>query len=391
MFSRRTAWNFDPNRLTRALAEIRAGGVRIIDLTLSNPSNADLIYQRTAILDSLRNEHSLDYDPQPKGLLPARKAVAKYYEQRGETIDADSLFLTSGTSEAYSYLFRVLANPDDEILIPAPSYPLLDFLAELDDVKLVPYCLLYDHGWQIDFHSLEKAVGERTRAIVLVNPNNPTGSYVKTAEREYLNVLCRQRGLALIVDEVFLDYAHDGRYHHTFAMNDDVLTFTLSGLSKISALPQMKLAWIAVSGPENERRQAQQRLEIVADAYLSVGAPVQWATSALLAQKQPIQEQLMRRIRVNLTTLDGELAKQSACARLDVEGGWYVSLRVPAMESDEELAIKLLQEHGVLVHPGHFYDFTGEGYLVLSLIPVESEFREGITRVLCSFNSRLDV
>ena len=371
-----------PNRLSTAIAEARASGREILDLTVSNPTRAGMIYDRAAILDSLRTERALDYDPQPKGLLPAREAVAKYYAERGEPVGSEHLFLTSGTSEGYSYLFRLLANPEDEVLIPAPSYPLFEFLADLDDVRLVPYPLIYDHGWQIDLHSLANAITPRSRAIVLLHPNNPTGSYVSAKEREALNEICSPRRLALIVDEVFLDYSHDGKRRSTFALNQEVLTFTLSGLSKISALPQMKLAWTAVSGPENARTEAQQRLEVIADSYLSVGAPVQWAAASLLVQRKHIQQQLFERTSANLFELDRQLDLERACTRLMVEGGWYAILRVPVTRSDEDLAVKLLEGHGVLVHPGHFYNFPSDGYLVLSLIGSTAEFREGTSRLL---------
>ena len=386
MFSRRTDWQLAPNRLTKAIEEVRTSGRALIDLTISNPTRAGIRYDANAILDSLRNECSLDYDPQPKGMPTARDAVAGYYRARSEQVDPASIILTSGTSEGYSYVFRLLANPGDEILVPKPSYPLLDFLADLQDVKLVPYPLLYDHGWQIDFHSLEKAIGPATRGIVLVNPNNPTGSYISGAERDRLNDICVKHKLALIVDEVFLDYALDNSLHPTFATNTGALTFTLSGLSKISALPQMKLAWMAVSGPANLANQAMQRLEVIADTYLSVGAPVQLAARTMLEQRNAVQLEIVTRVRQNLSELDRQLALQKSCSRLAVEGGWYAILRVPVTQSDEDLAVALLREKGVLIHPGHFYDFPQDGYLVLSLIAPEAEFQPGIESVMCFLN-----
>jgi aspartate/methionine/tyrosine aminotransferase len=385
VFSRRTEWKLARNSFTEALEQARQSGASIVDLTISNPTRAGLIYDRPAILNSLRNTKSLDYDPQPKGLLSAREAVADYYRQRGETVDPESLALTTGTSEAYSFVFRLLANPDDELLVAKPSYPLFDFLADLQDVKLVPFSLIYDHGWQIDFHTLEQAISEKTRAIVLVHPNNPTGSYVSAGERARLNELCIEHQLALIVDEVFLDYAHDGSRRQSFVSNDAALTFTLSGVSKISALPQMKLAWIAVSGPADMAQRAIERLEVIADTFLSVSTPVQCAAQDLIEQRTAVQSQLNERVRTNLTELDRQLSQQKACVRLAVEGGWYAVLRVPAIRSDEESAISLLQQSGVLVHPGHFYDFPQDGFLVLSLISCMEEFREGISRLLDFF------
>ena len=304
MFSRRTDWKLTPNRLSKAIDEVRASGVQPIDLTISNPTRAGITYSASAILDSLNSPQSLDYDPQPRGLARAREAVAEYYQARREQVDPEALVLTSGTSEGYAYLFRLLTNPGDEILVPKPSYPLFDFLADLEDVKLVPYPLLYDHGWQIDFHSLEKAIGPSTRGIVLVNPNNPTGSYVSARERDQLNEICRRHHLALIVDEVFLDYALDSSQHASFTTNEGALTFSLSGLSKISALPQMKLAWIAVNGPKDPVHSAIQRLEVIADTYLSVSTPVQVAAPALLAERVRVQSQIRSRVQANLEELD---------------------------------------------------------------------------------------
>ncbi|MGH9538826.1 MAG: pyridoxal phosphate-dependent aminotransferase [Terriglobales bacterium] len=344
-------------------------------------------YHADSILVSLSHPEAMNYDPQPKGLIGARQAVASYYrEQGGIEVNPESLVLTTSTSEGYSYIFRLLCNPADEILVPKPSYPLFEFLADLDDVTVVPYPLIYDHGWQVDFPSLRQALSPRTRAVVLVHPNNPTGSYVSTGERTLLNTFCNQHGLALIVDEVFLDYPHDGAPRPSFVTNGDVLTFTLSGLSKISGLPQMKLAWVAVSGPEKLVAAAMERLEVVADTYLSINTPVQLAASALLGERRNIQPLLLERVRGNLAELDRRLAKQKSCQRLLVEGGWYAVLRVPVTQSDEELAIDILRQASVLVHPGHFYDFPSDGYLIVSLLTPPEEFRQGIERTLQLLN-----
>ncbi|HLX82409.1 MAG TPA: pyridoxal phosphate-dependent aminotransferase [Terriglobales bacterium] len=387
MFSERTNWQLSSNALTRAIEEARASGRKLIDLTISNPTEAGIRPNADAVLAALSNPAAMRYDPQPRGLLVARQAVCRYYREAHDVkLDPGRLILTTSTSEAYSYVFRLLCNAGDEILVPKPSYPLFEFLADLADVKLVPYPLLYDQGWQIDFDSLGKAVSSKSRAVILVHPNNPTGSYVADAEAAKLNTLCRVRGLALIVDEVFLDYAHDGGHRRSFVANfvanDAALTFTLSGVSKISALPQMKLAWVATSGPDKTVAEAGARLEIVADTYLSMNAPVQLAASVLLEQRKLVQPILLDRVRANLAELDRQLAGRPACARLLVEGGWYAVLRVPVLGSDEELAICLLREAGVSVHPGHFYDFAGEGHLVLSLIAEPAQFREGAQRML---------
>jgi alanine-synthesizing transaminase len=382
MFSHRTEWKLTANRFTEAQRRLRDTGSEILDLSVSNPTRADLPYDSDSILAALNSPAAMDYDPQPKGLLSARQAVAAYYREQGDAVDPESIVLTTSTSEAYSYVFRLLCNPEDEILVPKPSYPLFEFLAELQDVKLVPYPLLYDHGWQIDFPSLYKAVNHRTGAVVVVHPNNPTGSYVSTEERKALNDFCKEFALALIVDEVFLDYSHDGSARATFAANQNVLTFTLSGVSKISALPQMKLAWAVTSGPQQVVVDALERMEVIADTYLSMNAPIQLAAPVLLEQRRSMQPLLLDRLRVNLEELDRQLAKQKTCARLQVEGGWYAVLRVPVTQLDEDLAIKLLEKQNVLVHPGHFYDFPRDGYLVMSLITPPEKFRKGIRLVI---------
>jgi alanine-synthesizing transaminase len=383
MFSNRTDWKLTRNRLTEALDEARSSGARVLDLTISNPTRAGLHYNEPQILQSLASPRSMDYDPQPKGLPSARAAVADYYRlQHGIQLDPEHLILTTSTSEGYSFVFGLLCNPGDELLVPKPSYPLFEFLADLQDVKLVPYPLLYDHGWQMDFPSLQKAVSKHTRGVVVVHPNNPTGSFVHQQEQELLNHFCREHELALIADEVFLNYSHERAPRQSFATNQAVLTFTLSGVSKISALPQMKVAWIVTNGPASRVEAAQARLEIIADTYLSMNAPIQWALPALLEQRKSIQQQLLDRVLANLTELDRQLAAQETCQRLSVEGGWYAVLRVPVTQTDEELAIDLLRRKSVLLHPGHFYDFPSDGYLVLSLITPKDEFAEGIKRLL---------
>jgi alanine-synthesizing transaminase len=389
MFSDRTSWKLTRNRLTEALEEVRSSGTRVLDLTLSNPTRAGLQYDEVRILQALASPQAMDYDPQPKGLSGPRAAVAAYYRTLPgiQQFDSERLILTTSTSEGYSFVFRLLCNPGDELLVPKPSYPLFEFLADLQDVKLVPYPLIYDHGWQMDFPSLEKAVTKRTCGVVVVHPNNPTGSYVHADERETLNGFCREHQIAIIADEVFLDYAHDGESERSFAANEDVLTFTLSGVSKISALPQMKVAWVATSGPAAEIEEALARLEVISDTYLSMNAPMQGALPALLAQRKSIQQQLLNRVRNNLAETDRQLAAQKTCQRLSVEAGWYAVLRVPVTQTDEELAIGLLRRKSVLVHPGHFYDFPSDGYLVLSLITPQAEFAEALQRLLEVLNS----
>ncbi len=288
MFSHRTSWKLTQNVLTRAIEEARQAGANLLDLTTSNPTRAGLKYDSENLLGAFSNDKALDYDPQSKGLLSAREAVAEYYRQEHDIfqLDPERIILTTSTSEAYSYIFRLLCNADDEILVPKPSYPLFEFLADLQDVRLIPYPLLYDHGWQIDFPSLYKSVTHRTRAVVVVHPNNPTGSFVRAQEVTALSGFCKEYGLAIIADEVFLDYALDGAPRTSFAKNDEVLTFALSGVSKVSGLPQMKLAWMVVNGPPDAVDDAMARLEVIADTYLSMSAPIQLAAPVLLDQRK---------------------------------------------------------------------------------------------------------
>jgi len=386
MFAERTNWNLTVNRLSEALARHRAAGKPLLDLTVSNPTECGFEYDQTAILDALRNPQALRYEPVARGLVSAREAVTEYYAERGASVDDEDVFLTTSTSEAYSYVFKLLCNPGDEILIPAPSYPLFEFLADIQDVKPTRYPLIYDHGWQIDFHALEQAITPRTRAVIVVHPNNPTGHFTKVSEMQELSALCSSRGLAIIADEVFLDFPLSAERPATFAGNAEALTFTLSGLSKICGLPQMKAAWLVVSGPQKSRSEAAARLEIIADTYLSMNAPVQLAMPLWMAQRKNFQNQLLRRVRRNLDELDQQLAEQKVCSRPEVEGGWYAILRVPATRSDEELALSLLRERNVYAHPGHFYDFPSDGYLVVSLITKEHDFSKGCANILINFH-----
>ena len=384
MFADRTRWNLQVNQFSQALERRRKSGERILDLTASNPTTVGLKYDESAILTGLSRRESLIYEPDPRGLRTAREAVVRYYaEAAGETeLDPESVILTASTSEAYSYLFRLLCNPGDEVLVGTPSYPLFEYLAEIQDVRLVSFELVYDHGWQIDFHSLRQKLTSRTRAIMLVHPNNPTGSYVSNNERTELNAIASEHELALVVDEVFLDFPLDGRGIQSFGTNAGALTFTLSGLSKICALPQMKLAWLIASGPEELKSEALARLELIADTYLSPSAPVQRATADFLAMRNAVQDQLMKRVKANLAELGRQLNGQQVCQRLEVEGGWYAVLRMPVTRTDEQLAVDILEQQSVVVHPGLFFDFHSDGYLVLSLITPEAIFAEGVRRVL---------
>jgi alanine-synthesizing transaminase len=382
MFADRTNWNLQANRLAQALARLRASGTQVLDLTASNPTECGFEYDSQAILAALSNPAALRYDPDPRGLASARRAVAAYYSPHSANLSIEDIFLATGTSEAYSFVFRLLCNPGDEILIPAPGYPLFELLADLFDVKLIRYPLLYDHGWQIDFHSLERALTPHSRAIVVVHPNNPTGHFTHADEISRLNEIGSSRGLALITDEVFLDFALDAKPRPSFVANSPSLTFTLSGISKISGLPQMKASWIVAGGPEGPKKDALARLEVIADSYLSMNAPVQLALPAFLDLRKNFQQQLLARVRKNLAALDRQLLAQKVCGRLDVEGGWYVVLRVPTVRSDEDLAVEFLEQKHVHVHPGHFYDFSTPGFLIASLITPGDAFQECIQRLL---------
>jgi len=378
MFSDRTAWNLDSNPLSKALADRIASAKPVIDLTESNPTKCGFYFEAEQILRALSHPASMHYEPVPQGLLPARNAVADYYRARGCAISVNDIFLTTSTSEAYSFLFRTLCNPGDEVLIPQPGYPLFNFLADIQDVAAVRYPLIYDYGWQIDFHALQRAITPRTRAIIVVNPNNPTGHFCKAEDVHRLNQICLDGNLALIADEVFLDFSLGKDITPTFACNDKALTFTMSGLSKISGVPQMKVSWLIATGPEVLKQQAAARLEMIADTYLSINTPMQLALPVLLELRHNFQQRCAERTRNNLAQLDTRLASQKLCTRLNLEGGWYVILKMPLTGSDGELALELLNTHGVYVHPGHFYDFPTDGYLVVSLITPELPFAAGI-------------
>jgi alanine-synthesizing transaminase len=385
-FSARTSWDLSETELSRAVRERRAMGLPLYDLTASNPTRCGFNYDDAAILAPLAQPEALLYDPNPRGMPAARAAVCRYYADHGAQLDPANVFLTPSTSEAYSYLFRVLCDPGDEVLIAQPSYPLFDFLAQIENVSLVPYPLFYDHGWHLDAAALRERITPRTRAIALVNPNNPTGHFTRVAERRELEAICEEHGLALIVDEVFLDYRLGGEAGPSFVCSDHpVLTFVLSGLSKIAALPQMKAAWIATFGPEAALSPALERIEVVADTFLSMNAPVQCALPNWLERRGGIQWQILERVRRNLARLDRELAG-SQVSRLEVEGGWYAVLRIPAIERDEEVAVRLVRDFGVEVHPGHFFGLPDSGWLVLSLLAKEAECTVGYQAIASIFN-----
>lgn len=388
MFSKRTHWDLRPNRLTQALDERRATGLPVLDLTESNPTAVGLL-PPPDLLQSLAGEGGRVYEPDPRGLRAAREAVARDFRRRGVALEADRLLLTASSSEAYGYLFKLLCDPGERVLVARPSYPLFDYLAALESVHVDRCELRWDGQWHLDFGSLEHALTPQTRAVIVVHPNNPTGSYLARAEAERLHELCGRHGLALIADEVFADYALGPPPScPSLAQDGPALVFTLGGLSKSCGLPQLKLGWIAVTGPEALRRQALERLEIVADSYLSVATPVQRAAPALLSRLPALQAPIQARVTENLARLVGALPRDSPASLLRPEGGWYAVLRVPATLPEDERVLRLLECHGVLVHPGFFFDFAQEAYLVLSLLPEPGRFAEGLFHVLADVSAR---
>lgn len=383
MFSSRTRWDRAPNRLASLLAERRRLGRPILDLTLSNPTLAGLAAP-PATLALLADPQASSYDPDPRGLLLSREAVAADYARRGHAVDAGRIVLCASTSEAYGWLFKLLCDPGDNVLVPRPSYPLFEFLAGLESITLRPYSLAYDGAWHVDLASLEEAVRPHTRAVVVVSPNNPTGSALSRTEADRIQSLCARRGLSLISDEVFADFEFgpDPGRVTSLAADGPALAFSLGGLSKSCGLPQLKLGWIAVSGPQQPRDEALCRLEIVADTYLSVSTPVQRAAPELLARLPALQAPIAERVRRNRGALARAVASPCPVTLLGADGGWSAVLQVPATLPEEERVCRLLERDGVLVHPGFFFDFASEAFLVVSLLPPPDDFDRGIALLL---------
>ncbi|HLY18112.1 MAG TPA: pyridoxal phosphate-dependent aminotransferase [Bryobacteraceae bacterium] len=383
MFSSRFHWDLAPNRLARLLAEKRRLGARILDLTESNPTRAGFTYP-SQIAEALADPRGLLYDPQPAGLLAAREAVCRYYADSAYHVTPDRVLLTASTSEAYAYLFKLLADAGDEVLVPRPSYPLFEFLASMESLRVVSYPLVYHGGWSVDCEALAAALTPRTRAIVLVNPNNPTGSFLKREEARFLAELCAPRRIALISDEVFADYAfaEDPRRVRWLVDIEEAPAFSMSGLSKVAGLPQMKLGWIVIAGPAPARAETREKLELIADTYLSVSTPVQHAAARLLELGKGIREQIAARVRDNLDWFRCAIGAESPCRMLAAEGGWYATLQVPRTRREEDWVLALLDEEDVLAQPGFFYDFESEAFLVLSLLTEPETFREGCCRLL---------
>jgi len=388
MFSSRVPRELAANRLTIAVAAQRAGDRPLIDLTESNPTRAGFDYPPD-LLAPLADPRALGYLPAPLGRREAREAVARDYARQRLDVSPDRIVLTASTSDAYSMLFKLLADAGDEVLVPRPSYPLFDPLTRLDLVTPRPYDLDIHGGWTIDVGSVERAITARTRALLLVSPNNPTGSFVSTEELDRLAAICAARGIAIIADEVFADYelepgaaALAGRA----ATRTDVLSFSLGGLSKSVGLPQVKLGWIAVGGSDTLARAALERLEHVCDAYLAVSTPVQIAAPALLERGAAIRSQIAQRVVANYAALKADGDSAAACGVLRSDGGWYAVLQVPSVEPEEDFVLRLLATDEVLVHPGYFFDFPRESFLVVSLLPPAAVFADGVARVLRHFD-----
>ncbi len=380
MFSQRTDWQRQPNRLATLLEERRRRKLPILDLTISNPTNAGFIYP-SGILDALRVPGLLRYEPDPAGLPTARQAVAGYYREKVIDVNPSNIILTASTSEAYAFVFMLLCNPGDNILVPAPSYPLFEYLAKLHDVEVGHYDLRYDGSWHVDFQSLNDAIGINTKAIVIVNPHNPTGMFLKNDEAENLRAIAQSNQLALVVDEVFDQYAFapDPARAGSFAMTGGPLTFTLNGLSKSCGLPQMKLGWMVVSGRESS--EALQRLEIIADTFLSAGAPVQLAAASLLEYGKSIRQQIQERTASNFTYLQ-KAFMHAAGTVLNAEGGWYAIVKLPSVRREEEWVELFLEHDGVYLFPGYFFEMSGGSYVLISLIVRPEGLEEAVTAIL---------
>jgi aspartate/methionine/tyrosine aminotransferase len=379
-FSRRSAHDRATNAITRALDAARARGTELFDLTVSNPTRAGIPYDGAAIVRALADPRALVYAPEPFGLPSAREAVASDYAAQGLSAPAERIVLTASTSEAYAFLFKLLCDPGDQVLVPQPSYPLFEHLATFESVELVPYALAYDGEWHVDIDSVRRAIGPRTRALLCVSPNNPTGSYVKRSELDALAAL----GLPIVCDEVFARYplTDDPRRVWSVLEGAGALAFALSGLSKLAALPQMKVAWIAATGERARVDEALGRLELIADSFLSVSTPVQHALPALLASRSAAEQAIATRTRANLAELRARMPAHSAATLLRAEGGWYATLRLPRTQSEEQWTLDLLAKDGVYVHPGHFFDFADEAHVIVSLLTPEATFAEGVERLL---------
>jgi aspartate/methionine/tyrosine aminotransferase len=388
MFSSRTSWDRTENRLTRAVQQARSAGRAPFDLTESNPTRAG-IFDLEQLIAELGHPRGSRYAPEPRGHQDARRAVARYYQERGYQVDPERLVLSASTSEAYAWIFSLLADAEDAVLIPRPSYPLFSWIAASQKVRLVTYPLQREAGFRIDIGELRRAIDARTRAIVLVHPNNPTGSFVRRNEADALCALAQEHDLALVVDEVFGDYGFEplaaDLLPSFLEIQDAPLTFVLSGLSKVMLLPQCKLGWTVVRGPDALVHEATERLELIADTYLSVATPVQLALPAILERRAAVQGAMHKRLRDNLAALDSaiaDLGPSSSVRRLPCAGGWYAVLEIPRIHDEETWVELLIREEDAIVHPGYFFDFDRDGFLVVSLLPEARGFRDAVGRVV---------
>lgn len=384
LFSDRTSWPRQPNNLVGLLESKKQQGLHVFDLTRSNPTDGGFAWDEGSVLSPLSDQRNLLYDPQPFGSREARGAIARLYQDQGCVVDPEQIVLTSSSSEAYSFLFRLIFNPQDSILLPCPSYPLFGFLTDLNDIICHPYQLHYDDRvWSIDMNSMRKAIDATTKAVVVVHPNNPTGSFVKKTELAEINSVCKSREMAIICDEVFLDYLYvsDDGLTRSLASNQETLTFVIGGLSKSLGLPQMKLSWIIVAGPEHLRQEALHRLEIIADTYLSVGAPASNALARWLGLKNSRQQCIMEHLMRNREIFSKIFDPSCPVKALAIEGGWYGVIQLPGEISEEDVSLELLQRENVFVHPGYFFDFSDWPCLVVSLLTPSKDFEEGLVRI----------
>jgi aspartate/methionine/tyrosine aminotransferase len=387
MISRRLPDDLSPNATARAADALRARGVPIIDLTESNPTRASVRYP-DSLLAPLTDARGLLYEPHPLGMLSAREAVSRELQRLGSPVSPDRIGLTASSSEAYAWLFKLFCNPNDQVLIPRPSYPLFEHLTRLESVTAVPYSLEYHGTWRIDMDTVRRAIGARTRALLVVSPNNPTGSFLHEADLMQLVELCAAHDIALIGDEVFADYPLDPSPGRALVLSQrDVVTCSLGGLSKSAGLPQLKLGWIAFDGPDDRLRSVLSAYEIIADTYLSVSTPVQAAAPVLLQHAEQLRAQIRQRIASNLGRLREMVDDFPAVSVLTCEGGWSAVLQLPATRSEERFVLELLTDDHVLVHPGYFFDFEREAFVVVSLLVPPTAFTTGVARLLARATS----
>lgn len=384
MFSNRLNKNIEENKVSKLLKSKKSNGIKVLDLTESNPTNSEFKYNINNILKFISNPNSEKYFPSPKGLETARIAVLKYYKDKNINLDIENIFLTSSTSEAYSYIFKLLTNPFDEILIPRPSYPLFSFILELESLHSKYYDLIYSNNnvWEIDYGNIESQITNKTKAIIIVNPNNPTGNYIKRNELDNIINICKENNIAIISDEVFIDYTINSNEINSITKVNDVLTFTLSGLSKICGLPQMKLSWFVLNGEKEICEEAKAKLEIITDTFLTVGTPIQLAAQDILRERNIIQQQIKKRINKNYEFLEKRISNSKFFELLFTEGGWYSIFKLKEKINEEEYVFKLLEKKDVYIYPGYYFDFCDDGFIVVSLLTPENIFNEGVDRIL---------